>query len=269
MGFPFIGLKSSTKNEVFLILSETPSLNAKEIHKKLVEKGSRQTYQATHKTLKELEREKVIEKREKNYSIKIEWITQIKKLGVPKNSKKKIEFNKNTATLKFSTAMEIAEFVMKDLCNLPNPNKKIMIVFHYLMWPPICLSENDFINFKKIVKENKIHGICFSQTLLDKTSAQTYIQNGAKIVFNHQRPMGEDKIVFSDYIAEIYFDKEIYTKWEKLYKNTKKLDGEKINKLFLLTFTKKGNNLVQVTKSPELADQIRKDYLPLFKEPKK
>ncbi len=69
---PFLGGKNSVKDDIFSILSEEPHLSAKEIHTRVKRKqGKDVTYQAVHKTIKQLLNQNILIKNEKDYRIEI------------------------------------------------------------------------------------------------------------------------------------------------------------------------------------------------------
>ncbi|MCR4336142.1 MAG: hypothetical protein NUV57_06455, partial [archaeon] len=71
---------ASTKQKIIDILSNEWPLSAKSIYDKLQKQYSSEiSYQATHKTIQDLETEKIIEKKEKGYQLNLEWVQQSKK----------------------------------------------------------------------------------------------------------------------------------------------------------------------------------------------
>jgi len=75
--FPIPG-SSSTKEKIIELLSEKWPLTAKKIYRNLLRNYRLSiTYQATHKALKELAENGILEKRKEGYLLNKEWVTKL------------------------------------------------------------------------------------------------------------------------------------------------------------------------------------------------
>lgn len=112
--------KSTLRDDILLILSEEFPLNAKEIFLRVKRRNGREvTYQAVHKTLKQLLEQKILIKEKNGYRIAKEWVEQAKEyiklvestfLEVPSINKVLDQLPK-TVNLHFTRYSELCVFV--------------------------------------------------------------------------------------------------------------------------------------------------------------
>lgn len=76
----FVNNKGNSKELIVQILSEEWPLNLKKIHSKMKKQGKNVSYQAIHKTLKEMVANYVIKKDGREYQINMEWVCSVKKI---------------------------------------------------------------------------------------------------------------------------------------------------------------------------------------------
>ncbi|MFH1895738.1 MAG: hypothetical protein ABIJ74_04165 [archaeon] len=101
------GNNISCKDAVVSLLSEEAPLTAKQIYSRIKRKYALNvSYQAVHKSLKELEKEKMIEKNNKNYSLNVKWIDDLEKFS---SSFKEKFFGKTFSTSKTYVLKSVAE----------------------------------------------------------------------------------------------------------------------------------------------------------------
>ncbi len=76
---PNISSPATTKDQIISILSNLWPLSAKSIHTTIKrEFGSEASYQAVHKALKDLQKDKVVATEGKDYKLNSEWLKNIK-----------------------------------------------------------------------------------------------------------------------------------------------------------------------------------------------
>ena len=119
--------QKSTRGLIINILSNKQPLTAKEIHHSLLKEHTKQiSYQATHKTLKEMTEERVLEKEEKGFRINKNWIKNLSDYA-KKLEKHSNENNEGVKTYNFNSIVEAGKFLINDFMgswNTPNPEKK-------------------------------------------------------------------------------------------------------------------------------------------------
>jgi len=76
------GKRNTVADLAIFTLGKKWPLRLKEIHEEIIKSGCRKvSLQATHKSLKKLAEEKIVEKRKKQYSLNEKWISTIANFG--------------------------------------------------------------------------------------------------------------------------------------------------------------------------------------------
>lgn len=268
--------KNSTKSNILDLLGKKQPLNAKQIHLELKNSYANDaTYQAIHKTLKQLQEEKVVSQTNNKYVIELQWLSNSKKIlndmeNQTQNKRTWVEEleSKNTTHLEFEKLIDVGKFVLLDFIDLPNPEEKPFISLNYHIWPSLVLSSEMFERFKAYNEKYGHYVLTNKDTLIDRLNARTYTEQGAKVKFHVERPFTPDTIVHGDYVAYVYLDpkgKKIYNQFCDTVKSLKNLNiAELFNTLFETSF----KNIIHITKNKEIANHIRETTINEFGEKK-
>ena len=273
--------KGGTKDLIIELLSREWPLSAKEIHNRLKrEHSSECSYQATHKLLNQLAEEKVVVKEGKNYGLDKGWIKNLKNLGsdleekylrnVGTNALKKLE-EQGAANVTVNGILETSKFILEGLAYLPNPEKKPNFFLWRNVYSIIGLGDSDYAAIAKHFGSEEWYAVASEDNLMDRMFADTLSKYGVKNILDVKdcATTLNDTIVVGDYVATLWYPPEFRGPWYLQNKEPKNLTDfdlrEHLNKM---RNVKAEINFV-VVKNAGLAEQIRRQYLPLFKGKRK
>ena len=262
--------QKSTKGIIIQILSNKHSLTAKEIHHLLIKEHAKQiSYQATHKTLKEMEEEGILEKVENKFKISTNWIKNLSTYAKNLESSSK-ENNGEVKTHTFSSITDAGKFLINKFIgswNTPNPENKDSICIWTHAWPLTGVSQEEHENMKKMMQETKHINFCKNQTYLDKLTLEYLEKIGKTIYYSKKLPAKQDTFIEGDYILQFYYSKELEEEMDKLYTEVKNEKDLNMQKLFEFT-TKPHKIKAIIFKNQELADSLREEAKKIVEEGK-
>ncbi len=263
----------STKQKIIDLLSNEWPLSAKQIHEKLQKLYALEiSYQAVHKTLKEMEEEKTIENK-KGYQLNIEWIQKTKKIfentekrylekgkiQIPKdfNGSIEIEFDNYT-----TFCVSMAELLLSR--QLAKPEEKDAICTLEYGWFPFKINVQHF----KLLAEMMLANPGSKNIIRTKTPFGEWIKKQYNKINAISAPIGtkidieEDLFIQGDHLIEVKFDEKTKRLIEKYYKKWKNLEDN--FKEFGLKPEPKIKITVKITKNPEMAKYFRKQMEKVF-----
>ncbi|MBS3079858.1 hypothetical protein J4221_00130 [Candidatus Pacearchaeota archaeon] len=252
---------SSTKNSIIEILSREWPLTAKKIYGKLKRQYKLSlTYQATHKALKELTENSILEKKKEGYVINKEWIkslgsfsekllSDLEALHAKREIKTfhKISFENHREFIKFH--LDFIDKVMKE-------DKKLNVVIHCRHVPYPHVLTNEEIKKLRLMRNMKCLILSKKDTILDRWCAKQWKKMGVNVKLGAE--IGVDmKIILNDYIMDIYNTKEVISMWDKIHsvKSVNDFDATSMSESILNTKLK---IVVTVYKDKELASLLKK-----------
>lgn len=259
------------KDLVISVLSIEWPLSAKQIHHKIVrEHGKQVTYQAVHKVLKAMLSEGIIELKEKDYQLNIDWIKKVHFLSEQLEKTyldKKTVFdpNKEVNNLAFNTLIEMYRFIVASLVLVPNPENKPGLCVWRHCWGMIGASNQEFGLIKKALTEKKHFSICNGNTVLDKAFSNTLEKLGKKNRLGVPCAIDCDTIIEGDYVAQIYYSEDIRRDLDKVFDKVKKIEDLDVSWFLENVLNRKTKITVIVTKNPDVADNLREQFLKHFK----
>jgi hypothetical protein len=261
--------KGSTKDTIIAILSREWPLSAKEIYMRLKrERTSALTYQAAHKTIKQLLEQKVIEKEGKGYQLDKEWIKNLQDFGHSLHSaySQDRKYGKDfVATSLYEADMFILDFVVDNL-----PEKKTEMAWlwsHY--WIPLFLSMKEYQKLSLAAEKMDVYSVVRGKTSIDKWCAQFWGKAGAHTTFGKDYGNWPDTVAFNGIVLQAYYPKDIMKELEKTFSKAKKFGDLDIKKLFDNLFLKKTRISIITTRNQELAEQALQEAKKHFKGEKK
>ncbi len=267
------GKKESSRTNILEILSQEWPLTAKQIFSRINKQAKvNVTYQAVHKSLRELEIEGIVTKKARDYSLNPSWVKKIKAYGeeldnsyaLSTSQKVKIDFNKPLQIYTFNSFLELARFTISFMVDCPNLENKLGVCRCYHAWCPISLSEDEYKKLKKLLSESKFYEIVSSNTPLDNIFAGFLRDLGKIIKLGIKEEIENDSMVKGDFILQFYFPNDFKNSLSEIYKNAKQIEKLSINELMKSVLEKETKIKAVIIKDAFMADQIREKTLRYF-----
>lgn len=269
---------ASTKQKIIDLLSNEYPLTAKKIHLKLQKLYSAEiSYQGVHKILKEMEIQKVIEKKKNEYLLSIDWIQKSKKV-LEKVEQKYLQNSKIIIPEDFSGSIEIEFDSITDLCvsttelllsrKLATDKPDFICTLEYGWWPFKFKFEHFHLLYRMVKANPGCKNIIRKKTPFGEWVRKEYNKIGAiSAPLGTKIDFAEDLFVQGDSIIQISFDKDTKATIEKCYNKWSSLEGAFID--FALKEEPKIHATMRITKNPELAEYLRKQLNKVFEKNKK
>ncbi len=260
---------NSTKENIIEILSGE-ELTAKQIHLRLQREYSFEgTYQATHKTLKQMIENNVLIKKENDYSINENWAENFKKKAETITEKRKqinLEEMKEgeSINLSFNGIREVGWFLVNTAMVAPNPEKKPGLALWRFCYSLVGLDKKHIEGAKKAFSQNEWHCMVENNKPVDKMFGETLKEYGAKQIKFGVKGCAtklSDKVIIGSYITEIIYPSTFRKLWEIQNSLPKKVAEFNLAKHFGLMADKFVKIEVIVTKNEEMAEGYREEYL--------
>ena len=227
----------NTKDIVFTILTRQHPLSLIQIHNKIKQQYNLGiTYQAVRKSVDTLHTQGVLDKQGKEYSIKKEWILNLKsffdKLLTKYETGKQLHTfrnelaKENYAVYTFNNLLDLDNFwgnIMNYWANHEKNNKNYLSIVHYHWWMIINLGKETalFENFKK--KNIKSTFITLKKAPLNNWAKKIYQNYGMHTKSKTSKNKYVDINVLGDTIIQVEYPKKIANKIEDFFKKYKNL----------------------------------------------
>lgn len=264
--------QNSLKSKVLELVSNEKSLSAKQIYSRLKKMHSiTSTYQAVHKTLKQMLEEGVLIKEKTVYSINPKWVEDFKKNAdvlaeKVRTGKKEFDLRElsegETVRLNFKGILEVGWFLVNGIMIAPNPKKTSGLALWRFCYSIVGLEEKHLTGLKKACKENKWHAFVEEDNKLDHLFGDTLLAYGFKSIKYRVKcatPLS-DKMIIGDYIAEINYPSLFRKLWAIQNKLPVKIIEFNLAKHLLLMREIQPDIEVIITKNSKLAEEYRKEY---------
>ncbi len=266
---------ASTKQKIASALSERWPLTAKQVFERLQrEYGANISYQGVHKILKELESDKVIERKKDGYQLSIEWLQKSKKT-LEDVEKRYLQHGKIKLPGNFQGAIEIEFDNYTDLCISTvelllsrqlarNPKDlEFICTLEYGWWPFKFRFEHFELLCKMMLRNPKSKNIIRKITPFGTWARAQYNSIGAvSAPIGSKVDINEDIFVQGDCIIEVNFDDKTKQLFEIYYNKWKSI--EDTFKEFGVKEEPKINAVMRITKNPEMAKFLRKQLEKVF-----
>jgi len=271
-------IEDKVKNLIIEILAGEWPLTAKKIYHKIKKKGKTVSYQAVFKSLQQLVDQKVVKKKQYNYSLDEEWVTEkadfydgIKKkyLGDEEDYERLILKNRSI-TFKFKNIYRFYSIFLGLLGKLNYLTKKEDYIGYgdvrNLYWTFFKGEKEKKLLDKFFSSYNEAYILCKNKNkgnMLIREDYKSYNKN-FNINFNNECATECDTIIGGDYVVQIYYSKEFNETLDKLFSEIENRDAESLNKLGGLLFSKKVPITMIVTKNKDLTkikkQRIRREF---------
>ena len=269
-----LGQGSSTKDTIVQILSEEWPLTVKQIFERVKKKIDKAiTYQAVHKVVQELEKEKIVEKEGNACKLNKDWIEQAKKSaetlandyfsnkGKPKSSD--VEY----LHLEFDTFLDAAKFVINRFYfEYPNPEKKVAVCFSYHIYAPFGMSAVEHESYKKMITREEHWAVSKGDTYLDKQFSGYLLGIGKKCISGAEFTVKPETYVQGDYICQMFMPLECKKELDNIYENVKDMDKMKLDRYFDKVLCAKCKVPCIIFRDSKLAQLFREEFYRTKKE---
>lgn len=266
---------ASTKQKIMSVLGERWPLMAKQVFDRLQrEYGASISYQGVHKIIKELESDKVIDRKKDGYQLSIDWIQKSKKT-FEDVEKRYLQHGKIKLPENFQGAIEIEFDNFTDMC----VSTAELLLSRQLARDSeqpnfICTMEYGWWTFKFRFEHLKLLHSMITRNPRSKNIIRTKTPYGEWIRKQYSRaggvgaPIGtrididEDVFIQGDCIIEVKFDEKTKKLFENYYNKWK--DIEDMYREFGLREEPKIHAIMRITKNPEMAKFLRKQMEKVF-----
>ncbi len=246
----------NSKEMIVAVLSKDWPLSAKQIYEKCKrEFACESTYQAIHKSIKQLEEERIIEKNSKGYLISKEWIEKNKQTA--EQLFKTYSNNRKDGEPVIVNSLHEADMFILDYVvdNLPLKKTEMGWLWsHY--WIPLFFSMKEYQKLTLAAEKMEVYSVVRGNTPIDKWCAEFWGKSGAHTLAGTDYGNWPDTIAFGDNVLQAYYPKEILKELKDIFNKAKKFEDLDIKELFEKLFNKKTKIPITTTKNPALAKQI-------------
>lgn len=261
----FVNEKSNTEDMIISILSYNYPLSTQKLYnsiKKLYR--YEKSYQALHKTLNRLQKEKIIIKEGKEYFLNIEWINNICDFGnnlkaryQTKKEIRAIHGNQEILVFRVTSLFELDKLLLnlEKEYSYKDDRENIIIMHFRHSWWPIIYGQGEYINDSE-TKKNKFYGLCRGNTKLDKYSKRFYEKLGVKIKICSSVADIVDTFVYGENIVQVFIDKKILDEIDKIFEKAT-IENFDVPKFVKNILNRKTSIQIIVNKNKDIADQIR------------
>jgi hypothetical protein len=272
--------EESVYNLIILALSEDWPLTARKLFYILKNK-KKMTYQAVHKALQQLLKNKIVLKNNNEYLLNISWIHDAKKFltnleykysGVELLTEEEIRREikeEQVMHLSFTTKIELGRFVIEKFLKLPNPENKIAICRWNHMYNLFGLPPDYLEILREKASKTQFYLISQCDTKFDKFLAKFYKKMNGKIKLGVDCAVSRDSFVWGDYVAQVFWTYNARLQTDKKYRSIRNPDSIDLAKISMSLFKDKSPSKVVVVKNKVFADQLRQETLLQYKTEKK
>lgn len=275
---PLAEKPKTVKDAIISFLAQEWPVSAKKLYNKVRKAGFEVSYQAVHKSLKELLGEGIVERGENDYQLNKHWIRGVKKFAsqirVTYEEKSRPPMEKlitgelNTTT--FHNLFEFLSFMTDFLTRLQDFQEEhgILTEFRHLWWP-LSFDAEGQKRFERLCSGYPGGGyvLCRSDTAIDRLVADLYnsFKYECRVRYGIDCAKEFDVCVVGDFVVQAFFADEMTKKLDKIYKTVKDLKSSVMGDFLKTLFFEKTKINLVVVKNPALAEQKRKRILQHFK----
>jgi len=269
---PLLGVAEdkNTKDLIIHILSKQWPLTARKLFFILKNEHSLGiTYQAVHKALNQLIGSKVIEKKDKEYRLSIDWLESLKKfverseVSYLKDREKLIEYVKKHGfiNLYFDTKIALGNFIINEFTRFPNPEKKTSAYRWRHMYCLIGLPNEMVSNLSQLSANQEQYILCNKTDPFDVFLAETFRKMGGKVKIGVTCARTHDTFVHGDFEARVFWSNESMKETDEYHASFKAFNLQDIQKML---YNNKYEIAVTLLYSQYSADRTREQTLKHF-----
>lgn len=251
------------KQNIIKLLMQENILSTSQLHNLLEKQMSISiSYQAVHKTLKQMIEEKILEKNTKNYSINNDWVKELKQFtsSLENSLNEKKSPDAQTINLTFNSVYELYQFVLKrfDAATATTNDTTIACaqLEHLYRWCPLTASKREHEIIKKFSQKINAFVACNGKTTADEWVSEYYQKAGWKTKLGAKCSNSSDIIVHDDTLVQVFFPQQVKTMFKQKLEKAKNISQLNINEIYDVIFHTKTQIPVIITKNKLLAQNI-------------
>lgn len=273
--------KDNIKDAIIKILSHEYPLSAKIIYNKIKKTYRHQiSYQGVYKAINQLIEKGILEKKEKNYKININWINQLEYLTKQLKQQyleekplrlynlKELNSLKEQITLEFETLYEADNYRKKLQDEYFKQEKEIPAYCGQSkhLKSPLVYSEKSLQLLKNLKEKNqKVYIIVNENDELDNYCANYYRTLNIKVKTGVKFESDCDIMILENLILQQYLPKELSNYINETYKN-QQISNIDIKQFFEEIYQKKTKIKTIINNNKSIATQLRNNILKEFEE---
>lgn len=272
---------SSTRDKIISILATEPGINTKRISASLKKQYALNvTYQAVHKTLKQMVEQEVLAFDGKSYMINEVWVNNLKKF-VEKIAKRDESFTsiadinyeeiiKSGKQIKFILAnrKEFDEFyynirkhMIENLKALDIKDRIVFRSFWHLYYPLTRPKEEmELIDLMKKTKA-KDYTFVIGDTPLDAWAAKIYKDSPVQVILGEMIASTNMIFIYGNVIMDIYYDYKSIELFDNVFNNIKNLDSLSVVKAVENLYSLDEPIIVSINSDPALVTILKKLFI--------
>ncbi|MBS3134082.1 HAD-IB family hydrolase [Candidatus Woesearchaeota archaeon] len=275
-------MKNTVKDNIISILLHEFPLSVRDIHAIIKEKHSKNvTYQAVHKTVKQLYKDQILLEKDRKFFINQKWILNIKNLiknfdnesfkhsAIQSKGIKNLKQEGDVQNITFESLGD-AEKYRKELQLQYISRKKHKSPYcsqSQHLKSPIVYSER---SIKVLDEVKKYKTRCFllvrGNSVIDEWCANYYRNDFVKIKTGVRCAELCELYVMGDLILQLYIPKILKKTFEEYYNNVKDISELNVPSFHKAIYERKTKVRMLVYKNTEIAEQIRKQTLSYFEK---
>jgi len=268
----------NVKDLVFSILAEDVSKTLTQIHREIKKKyGISVSFQAVLKAVNSLLEKRVLEKKQKLYSISKDWIFETRTFldnlytehFKVKRPIKKIEMGKDVTVYTLSNLLELDRIwndLLTNWARKEKRDKRNCWKGRHAWWLIPRLQEEDILHDFMIKHGIKTYNLWLSNTPLDKMAAKYYQRKYEKSKIKKVKTEKDEHITaFGDNVIKFEIPLELSKKLEKIYQKTKRMEDLDVKQAIDL-FKKNVEIEFTVIKDKFLANKIKEEVIDYFQK---
>tara|TARA_Y100000310_G_scaffold59310_1_gene54662 strand:+ start:4449 stop:5300 length:852 start_codon:yes stop_codon:yes gene_type:complete len=264
------GKVNSSKNAIISVLTDKWPLSAREIYTETEKRFDLNiSYQAIHKTIKQLEDDRILANDKNQYKLNSDWIEKAREFSEQLSDSYKTGANGNNLTL--PSLYETDKFLMNVLLqNLPKKGEKPFLGLHWChFWIPLFLSVKEYNIIKENIPKFSLYALARGNTKIDEWCANFWSDYGVKKKLGVDCAAIADLVIFNDTIIEVFYPADIKRELDRFYEKAKSIEDLNVNHLFENIFNKQTKINIAIHKNKELADQLKEQTLNYFNDARK
>jgi hypothetical protein len=271
--------KNSTKDIIIKIMSYEWPVSIKKLKTTLKkEYGINVSYQSIYQNLNELIEKGIVEKKNNEFLLNLDWIEQIQEFGKAveltyKGNKKILGTEIESTQMTFDSAYDLFKFILEMISNhidtFSDEQKKqgdiaLAHIQQTHLWSPFVASKNDFSLIKKLGQYGSVYYACKNNTLIDRMLANFYKSFNAKVKLGVDVASDSDIYIIGDYVVQVFVPVEVKKDIEKIYSGTKDILSFDVIRFYWNLGHQKQDLEVLINKNPGLAERLRQQVINAF-----
>jgi hypothetical protein len=271
--------KNSTKDIIIRILSYQWPLSIKKL-KAILKKeyGINVSYQSIYQNLNELIEKEIVDKKNNEFLLNMDWIEQIQEFGraveqTYKGNRQIIGSEVESTQITFNSAYDLFKFILEMISNhidtFTEEQKKqgdlqIAHVLQTHLWSPFVASKTDYGLIKKLGSFGSVYYVCKNKSLIDRMLANFYKSFNAKVKLGADVASDSEMYIIGDWVVQVFIPIEVKKEIDRIYSITKDILSFDIIRFYWTVGHQKVDIEVLINKNPSLADRLRIQVMNAF-----